>query len=121
MPFTDSITGTADMKILEKTALGKNPAPPMESKTRNQPASLAQSRLVIFFSVAYFSADERIIGLRMLLSAWITPGWTIHFLPSQVSICACASPAWFAQEVLTGVMKPVNPSFLIIAGSIDRF
>ena len=51
-----------------------------------QPASLAQSRLVTFFSAAYFSAELRIIGFRMLLSACRTPGCTFHFLPSQVWI-----------------------------------
>src|SRR6187200_2688106 len=104
MPFTDSITGASLMQSLEKTAPGTNPAPLEASKAGDQLASLAQSRLVSFFSAAYFSADARIIGFRMLLSAWYTPGCTCHFLPSQVWIVACASPAWFTQLVLTGVM-----------------
>src|SRR6185436_10384754 len=121
MPFTDSITGASVMDFLEKTAPGTNPAPLDASRTMDQLASLAQSRLVSFFSAAYFSADARIIGLMMLLSAWYTPGCTFHFLPSQLWIVACASPAWLTQLVLTGVMKPVKPSFLISAALISRF
>src|SRR6185369_9203035 len=121
MPFTDSITGAADIRILEKTAPGGNPAPLGASRAKDQPASLAQSRFVSFFSAAYFSADARIMGLRMLLSAWYTPGCTFHFLPSQLWMVACASPAWLTQLVLTGVMYPVKPSLLIAAASISRF
>ena len=68
MPLTDSITGAADIAFLYvKTAPGTEPG--AASGVLDQPDSLAQSRRVIFFSDAYFSAEERIIGLRMLLSA----------------------------------------------------
>src|SRR5512147_179077 len=123
MPFTLSIVGAADIGSLAKKRRRVSPAPPCLAclPADAQPASLAQSRFGSFFSAAYFSAELRIIGLRMLLSACSTPGCTTHFLPSQVWILAWASPEWLTQLVLTGVMKPVKPSFLIAASSIDRF
>ena len=71
MPLTESIAEAPDIAFLDKKTAPdpSGAALPRLLPCEDQPASLAQSRLVIFFSVAYLSAEVLIIGLRMLLSA----------------------------------------------------
>jgi hypothetical protein len=58
----------------------------------NQPASLAQSRLVTFFSAAYFSADARIIGLMIWASDSYQSEEKFHLAPSHVWMRAQREP-----------------------------
>src|SRR6188508_68715 len=102
MPFTDSIRGFVAVAVMVRLR-AKRKRRPGRGRVRRLScaywASLAQSRLAIFFSAAYFSADALIIGLMIELSAWMISLPSTQCLPSQVWIFACASPEWFTQLV----------------------
>jgi hypothetical protein len=68
MPFTESIAGAEDI-IARSSKKRRRGKPGAVVLFENQPASLAQSRLMIFFSAAYFAAEARIIGLMICWSA----------------------------------------------------
>ena len=76
---------------------------------------------MIFFSAAYLSAADLIIGLMIDWSASIQSELKFHLLPSQVCRRAIAAPRWSAQDVLIGRITPAKPSASSFFWSSARF
>src|SRR5271166_7080449 len=83
--------------------------------------SLAQSRGVMFLSLAYLLADSSTIG-RSSFSSGVSQSETkVHFLPSHCWMRTFGSPSWLAQESLSGAISPSKLISLMRLSSRLRF